>query len=272
MILGVAFRVLGLLFLAAPGVFTPLLDSGSREARQGAKAYERGDWAAAQEHFGKAMQDRPASVLDYNLGAASYRMQDFVNAARAFEAAKRSGEIDPSRAAYNVGTAKHRVGDLQGALESFREALRNDPADEDARYNYELTLQQLQAGEQDPNQSEPSEEGENQEGENESSDSPPDSSGSSPEGGQQDQESQEGQENNQPEEGDSEEGQEQPAPSDTTGDEASEDSLSVPPLDPSQLLTPEEAARLLNAITPDERELLQARLKATQRRKVEKDW
>jgi hypothetical protein len=38
------------------------------------------------------------------------------------------------------------------------------------------------------------------------------------------------------------------------------------------MLTPEEAARLLNAVTPEERELLEARLKSGSRRKVEKDW
>ena len=42
--------------------------------------------------------------------------------------------------------------------------------------------------------------------------------------------------------------------------------------DPEQLLSPEEAKRLLNAVTPEEKELLKARLKTKQRRKAEKDW
>jgi hypothetical protein len=37
-------------------------------------------------------------------------------------------------------------------------------------------------------------------------------------------------------------------------------------------MTPAEAKRLLNAVTPEERELLQARLKASRKHRAEKDW
>jgi len=244
-----------LVVLASVGdLAAPFLEAGSREAKRGLDRYRAGEWVEAIEHFKKALEEESNPVLDYNLGAAAYKGQNYPQALEAYQAAARSTEMDQNRVEYDVGNVRYRAGDLQGALESYRAALRADPGDNDARYNYELTLRQLESGEseEEQNQDQPGEEGES-ESENQSGKAPPDSTGQSqPQSG---------------EEQEAEPGESQPPPK---GEESGEQE--EPPGEETRLLSPEEAVRLLNAVTPKERELLEARLKSSRRRKVEKDW
>ena len=76
-----------------------------------------------------------------------------------------------------------------------------------------------------------------------------------------------------------EEGREQgPSPAEQPHPESGPEGEQTSPPPPGReesaerLLSPREAQQLLNAVTPEERELIQARLRSGRRRKVEKDW
>jgi Ca-activated chloride channel family protein len=247
---------------------SPFLEPGSREARRAQDHYRNQEWVEAIEELQSAVAEQDDPRLSYNLGAASYKAQNYPEAAKAYSATVESEDIDPARIAYDQGNVLHKSGELEAALEAYRTALRSDPEDEDARFNYELTLRQLQQGEQEEQEQEPGDQGENEE---QDSDAPQDSTGQSQ---QQEQEQQEGEGEEQPEDqqDDGEQGEDQqqgsggeedqPPPQDGEGAERQE----------GQLLSPEEAKRLLNAIAPEERELIKARLQSSKRRKVEKDW
>ena len=54
-----------------------------------------------------------------------------------------SPELEP-RVQYNLGNAKLAAGDASGAVEAYKQSLRLDPAREDAKWNLELALRQLE--------------------------------------------------------------------------------------------------------------------------------
>lgn len=263
--------------LSLTGLLSPFLERGSREVRQGLQDYHHQDWVGAIEHFQKAGQSGDEPVADYNLGAAAYQGENYPKALSAFEAATRSPDVPPARASYNLGNAKYRSGDLPGALAAYREALRQDPSDQDARWNYEQTLRQLQGGQQkqqDQKQQQQKGGDKQQQGDRNRSQARNDSTGtsSSSPGGEKQQS---------PPDSTGQEPQPRQAKPDSSGNQpqpASRDSTGTPPSGQGQAaragrrLTPEEARQLLNAVTPEERELLRARLKPAKRRHAEKDW
>lgn len=262
--------VLAAALITAGGILSPFVEPGSREARRGAELYEEGDWVGAAEHFQKAHAEDPDPVLRYNLGAAVYQGQNFPEAVEAFGTAVPSEEVTGNQIAYNLGNALYRNQNLEGALEAYRQALREDPEDADARFNYELVLRQMQSQEQnqDQQQEDPQQQQENQ---NQDSQSPPDSSQTG------DQEQQQQQQDQQPQQPQGQEDQEpqdqeqQQAQNQESGEENQDQQQQAQPVE-EQFLQPEDAARLLDAVTPEERELIRARFKSAQRRRVEKDW
>ena len=260
------------LLLTVWGFLNPFLQPGSRAAEEGERSYDRGDWERSLERFGQARMEDADPDLDYNLGAAAYRAGRYEEAADAFTAAESSPRLAPGRPAYNLGNARYMAGDYQGAMDAFRETLRADPANEDARLNYELARRQLEAGAPPP-QSQPDQgdsgDDDQKQNQDQKSQSPPDSSGQAeqkPEPGASDQQDQ-GEQTPPPSAGDQQDQSEtgEPAEEGPTGD-------AQPVPDPDRLLSAEEARQLLNQITPEERELLEARLKSSRRRQVEKDW
>jgi tetratricopeptide (TPR) repeat protein len=235
------------------------------EARRGSEAYRKGDWVESAEHFRRAEAGTPDPVLRYNLGAAAYQGQNYPEAVEAFGAGSPSERVSANRIAYNLGNASYKSGNLEGALDAYRRALREDPDDEDARFNYELVLEQMQSQASDQNQQQPQDQ-EKDSSENPGSNSqtsPPDSSGRS-------QDASPPKDEEQPQE----EEQQQAQGEESEKQDASKKAGDVPPGEETQeqFLEPEDAVRLLDAVTPEERELIRARLRSSSRKRVEKDW
>ena len=267
---GLAIPVLSAcLVLSVTDVLAPFMDGASREGRKGNDRYAARDWDHALEHYEKAAAAKPEGVFQYNLGTAAYQKKDFRTATQAFSRAALDAKMDRDRAAYNLGNTRFRAGDLQGALGAYRAALVANPNDADARANYELTLRQLKSSPPDSSQKNQPQQQNQQNGQNQSQQNqsgqnqdqnPQNQPNQNPnQAGQQGQENQDQTNQNQ--------GQQQPQ----EGQESKADSSGNAPIRPGQM-TPAEAKRLLNAVTPEERELLQARLKATRKHRAEKDW
>ncbi len=128
-----------------------LIRGEDRDVARGNEHYRQGDYATALEHYraARARGDEPA--LDFNEGAALYRLaasreggerrELLEDAARAFASAARSDapklRVD---AYYNLGNTQFRQGRYADAVEAYKEVLRLDPARDDARHNLALAL------------------------------------------------------------------------------------------------------------------------------------
>lgn len=251
-------------FLAAPGgmALTCLLASflaagalaaqeGRVEIEEGNRLYEEQRYQEARARYLEALQKAPELALaHFNEGAALYREGDFESSAEAYmEALGRSDPEWRSQAWYNLGNAMLEQQQADGAIDAYKEALRLNPADQDAKHNLEYALRLLQQ-QQQQEQEQQDQDGEEGDGEEQSGE---DQQGQ----GEQDQseggEEQSDGEASAPEGGDEGEGETPPAEGD--GSE----------------MTPEQAARLLQAVTEDPDEVNR---KAAQPagRKPRKDW
>jgi len=272
-----------ILALSLTDLLTPFQAPSTREAKRGLAAYEAGDYAEASDRF-LAAQDAtsaPDATLIYDLGTAAYREGE--SAAAVQNLARVAGEPGSlgEQAAYNLGNALYRGGKLDAALQAYREALRRDPNDEDARFNYELTLSKLQ---QQKNQQKNQNQKQNQDqkqGQNEDQQGQDQKQNQDQEKNQA--QNQEQNQTGQPDErkedsqqqADTDQEQKQKEPQQEQAEQQQQgtpgENGEPPPRD-VRLLTPEQAIQLLNAVTPEERELLEARLRSSRQRRVEKDW
>jgi Ca-activated chloride channel family protein len=128
-------------------------------AREASRLYAAGKFGDAAAKYKEALIDDPDSVLlHYNAAAAAYRDGKYDDAIAALRQIPQS-DVDPARTAqvaYNLGNATYRLGaategsNPQQALQRYAEALAAyrramgvDPADQDAKLNYELVQRKL---------------------------------------------------------------------------------------------------------------------------------
>ena len=134
----------------------------TRAVQQGNALYQAGQYEAAEQQYRAAAQALPeAAALQFNLGNAFYKQQDYGNAQEHY---LRAGQTDnrllASRVKYNLGNVKYQqalaalrtfddaVTPLRLAITYYRESLEADPPYQEARYNLELAyllLRQLAA-------------------------------------------------------------------------------------------------------------------------------
>ncbi len=136
------------LFAAAPA-----WASARRQVNQGVAAYERQDFKRAEQLFNQARESgQLPALVEYNLGCALLAQHQYLEAYRAFERAQPQAK---GRLAgdvwYNLGYTSFYVGIKTGtaerwteAVEAFKRCLLLDPEDDDARYNLELILREIQ--------------------------------------------------------------------------------------------------------------------------------
>lgn len=262
-----------LIAISLGGLLGPLLQPETREGEAGMARYRDGDYVGAVEHFRKAAEHDPDARWDLATGNAAFRADNFELAGDAFTSALRH-DADPGSGAYNLGNARFRAGEFEEALGAYREALRADPGHEDARFNYELALRQIEQQEQQDQDQDQQDQQPPQDQDGEQQDQEQDGQGDPPPEGQEQQpappEDGEQPKDQEGEPQDPSEGGEQTPPN---GDDANpQDTPGTPQPGDVRPLTPQEAARLLDAVTPEERELLKSRLQARRKRHVEKDW
>lgn len=112
-----------------------------------------GKWAEAAALYREALKEEPKSAdATYNLALCLYRQGQFDKAEPIF---KKALELAPpgslkGQAAYNMGNTQFRQKKLKEALESYKVALRWNENDEDARYNIQVVLDQLNPPKQPP--------------------------------------------------------------------------------------------------------------------------
>jgi len=117
--------------------------------------YNQGRFAEAEKAYADADMDHPKDIrYRYNRGCASYQNSDFKGAMAAFSSVLRRAKDDETRfkATYNLGNAAYKQGDLESAVAYYKQAILYNPEGEDARYNLELTLKELERHKQDKSQ------------------------------------------------------------------------------------------------------------------------
>lgn len=140
--------------------------SGNYDIRQGVKAYEKGDFQAAQSAFATAAAANPTDFAPFfNEGDAWYEMDSVGRAASAFETAiaKAANREQQAQAYHNLGNALLKAQQYDKSVEAFKQALLKNPYDEDTRYNLAYALSKLQQQEQQEQEEQDNENKEEQE-------------------------------------------------------------------------------------------------------------
>lgn len=109
--------------------------------------YGHGRFEEAEKAYSRSDMDNPKDIrYRYNRGCAAYQNSDFKGAMAAFSSVLRRSDNEEIqfRAAYNLGNTAFKEGNFESAVEQYKEALLSNPESEDAKYNLELTLRELE--------------------------------------------------------------------------------------------------------------------------------
>lgn len=244
----VIVMLVSLTFITACG------SSAARYNNAGNQDYEARNYAEAVDDYVAAQREDPDLAEPYyNAGNAFHRRNNFESAAAQTQQAIRGSEGELAQNSYyNLGNTYFKVEDWPAAIEAYREALKLNPDDQDAKYNLELALKNLQEQQQQQQQQGGG-----------SGQPPPDQN----QGGNQNQQQQnQGQGEEQDQQGSG--GQPEPDQSGQSSGSQQQDQLGP------RGLTPQEAEQLLDALGQDS-QTLQERLQQgffAPGRPPDKDW
>jgi Ca-activated chloride channel homolog len=207
-------------------------------ARRANEAYEKGDYAVAEQAYLEAIRETPDDArLYFNLGNSLAQQGKFDEAVTAFEKFKDMSDSpeDRSKADYNIGNIFGNQEKWDKAAEQFRQSLRQNPEDPEAKYNYELANRLLQEQEQQQQQQQQDQNQQNQDDNSEG------------EQQQSDQQQQEGDQNQQ----DQQQNQQNESQDQQGGEQQQQERQQA-----QSDMTEEEADRILNALDNKEKDLL----------------
>ncbi len=130
-------------FLVDPGKIGQV-NTAKTEAK---KAYQRGEYANAINQY-KILTDSlgvQEEEVNMNLAHSYFQLNDTLNAQNSYLPLTNS--VNPkfkSLANQQMGVLANRGGKFEEALNYFKNALKADPANEEARYNYEMVKKKLE--------------------------------------------------------------------------------------------------------------------------------
>ncbi len=146
-----------LILLTASAAFAGI--NAKRQVKKGNALFEEGKYKESMEHYKKASSSEPnSSIINYNLGVASYKLKEFEKAVGFFNRALINDEEEDIKklALYNLANSEYMHGismensNLQEAINQLTQSLRHyekaleiDNEDEDAKYNHEFVKKEL---------------------------------------------------------------------------------------------------------------------------------
>ena len=212
----------------------------------GLNNYKNKKYEEAKSYYEQVLAKKENNAAaSLGLGASQYQLGDIPNAAKSFEEALKSEDINiQDRAYYNLGNSLYSQQKMEESIAFYRKALELNPNDDDAKFNYELAkyiIQQQQEQNQD-----------NQDDQQDEQDQP-----------QNDSKNDNDQENN-PQDTDKEEPDKQ---EDEESDSSQEDERDAPK---TQKQTNAEA--ILDALKDEEKIHQKVKMAQQSSRKFEKDW
>jgi len=123
-------------------------------AAKGVKLYNQEEYDKAMTEFMAGLEKSPDSPeLKYDLGSAFYRLQQFPQAAEAFNqaAAKKNPKL-AADAWFNLGNSLYSAQKFDEAAKAYKNSLILNHDDKDAKHNLELALRQKQMQQQQQQQ------------------------------------------------------------------------------------------------------------------------
>ncbi|MCA9415468.1 MAG: tetratricopeptide repeat protein [Candidatus Omnitrophica bacterium] len=140
-------------------------------AEPGNQAFKEENYEKAASEYVKAQDLEPLSAeLNFNLGSAYYRQDEYDRAMELFEKSTRADDISmAAKAYYNLGNARYKaskrdyeaavataggegaaggavqdyVKKLEQCIKDYEETLKRTPEDEDAKYNLEMIRREI---------------------------------------------------------------------------------------------------------------------------------
>jgi tetratricopeptide (TPR) repeat protein len=113
---------------------------------QAKKAFQSGDYKTAIEKY-RYLTDSLAVTEDevrLNLANALFQQNDTTEALNLYQQLNSSTDIKiRSRASQQMGVMNNRQGKFEEALSNFKQAIKSDPANQDARFNYEMLKKKI---------------------------------------------------------------------------------------------------------------------------------
>ena len=216
--------------LAVPFLGWTFLDPVAKKNEEGNALFEKGEYEAALRRYLEAQQEaRSRPELHFNAGDALYKQGKYAEAMQEMGRATEDTYPDMSAAAhYNLGNALFRQEKFQEAVGAYKKSLERKPNDIDAKINLELALEKLnqQQNQQNQNQDQDGQDEEDQQDKNQDQQNNQNQD-------QQDQQDQQGQDQQDQQDQQKQQQGQQPD---------------------SREMTPEEAARILNAMKAREEE------------------
>jgi len=108
--------------------------------------YRKGRFSEAAKAYTQLDMDHPKDIrYRYNRGCAQVMGSDYKGAMAAFSSVLKRTKDDGMRfkASYNMGVTSFKQGDFASASEHFKDSIKYNPESEEAKYNLELSLREL---------------------------------------------------------------------------------------------------------------------------------
>jgi len=133
-------------FLSVMIVFAILYANIAKAADDPDSLYKQGNFAQAQKAYTEADMNHSKDIrFRYNRGCAAYQNSDFKAATAAFSSVlKRTDDKEIRfKALYNLGNTAFKQKKFESAASYYKQAIVCNPENEDAGYNLELSLREL---------------------------------------------------------------------------------------------------------------------------------
>lgn len=117
--------------------------------------YNQGRFAEAEKAYADSDMDHPKDIrYRYNRGCAAYQNSDYKGAMAAFTSVLRRAQDNETRfkTLYNLGNTAFKKADYASAVAHYKEAILYNPQSEEAKYNLELAMRELEKLKKDKNQ------------------------------------------------------------------------------------------------------------------------
>ena len=278
-----------LMVLALSVLFSPVQAAQAStyaDTREAADAYNKKDFAESLTRFQQLQVESPDDPKAlFNLASAEYQTGKYPEAAKGFEEVlnRAKDAALKQKALYNLGNTAYRQGNLQASADYYRKSLEVNPSDADAKQNLEFVLKELEKQQQqkkdDKDKNENGKEKDKEQQQAGGKDKQKD--GKSKQQASQDQQKDQQKGQNSSAQNAQDKEQNRPSgelkdtgsPGEQNKGEQAEAAKSGAKPDP-KALAPDEAARLLNMLSDDQRAFIreQAKRAAPATRGTAEDW
>lgn len=250
----------------------------NRLKNEAEKAYEEGNFDTAIQNYSyiyDSLNRKDDKVL-LNLSNAYFQARDTANAQYHYTKLTEARDPNVRSIAYQqLGVMASNMGKYDIALEQFKNSLRSNPANNDARYNYELLkrlMQDNQQQQQDQNQDQQNKDQQNKDQQNEDQEQQQQDQEDQNQDQQENQEDQQQQNQEQKEQEEEQQQQQQPEASE---EENEDKEVQSQPQDTEEMEISEEMARMiLEAMRNNEIQYIQQQQKKARKPKDngKPDW